>query len=180
MRKIENWEELRNDIDEVISFDNITAGQYICKIIDVEDVDSKEYLKIWFDIVKGDFVDAFKTQEERTGQWPAQGIMYWSYKASAQRFYASKITAIEKSNDGYKYKLFEEDKLKGKYFVANFGEEEYLDSDNELKVGLKVQEVRSLQALKEGKIKTPKRKELSLEAKKQINKVEVQEDDLPF
>lgn len=180
MRKIENWDELRNTSDEVVTFDNITPGQYICKITDVQDVDDKEYLKIWFDIVKGDFADAFKAQEERTGQWPSQGIMYWSYKSSAQRFYASKITAIEKSNDGYKYQLFEESKLKGKYFVANFGEEEYLDGD-ELKVSLKVQEVRSLQALKDGKIKTPKRKELSLEAKKQIeNKVEVKVDDLPF
>ena len=38
-----------------LAFDNITPGQYICKITDVQDVDDKEYLKIWFDIVKGDF-----------------------------------------------------------------------------------------------------------------------------
>lgn len=180
MRKIENWDEIRKTSDEIVGFDNITPGQYVCKILDVIDVDEKEYLKIWFDIAQGDFANTFKASEERFGEWPAQGIMYWSYKASAQRFYASKITAIEKSNDGYKYELFKEKDLKGKYFVANFGEEEYLD-DNELKVSLKVQEVRSLQALKEGKIKTPKRKELPLEAKKEIAvNVDKPIDDLPF
>lgn len=179
MRKIENWEEIKNGIDEVVTFENLEAGQYPCKILEVQDVEDKEYLMIKFDIVKGDFAGIFKKQEEQFGKFPSQGIMYWSYKASAQKFYASKITAVEKSNDGYKYKLFEEQKLVGKYFVANFGEEEYLDG-NELKVSLKVQEVRSAIAYKEGKIKTPKRKTLSIENKPAVHVQPVDNSDLPF
>ena len=54
---------------------------------DVQDVRRKEYLKIYFDIVKGDFKDVFKDQEERFGNWPSQGIMYWSYKENCSKIF---------------------------------------------------------------------------------------------
>ena len=177
MRKIENWDELKSTTDEVIGFESVPVGPQICKIVDVEDVEEKEYLKIWFDIVKGDFKNAFKEQEERFGQWPSQGILYWSYKKTAERFFAAKITAIEKSNDGFKWN-WSPYELKSKFFVGNFAEEEYVD-DNEIKVSMKVREVRSLQALKDGNVKELKRKELP-ESEKPTQEINDTVDDLPF
>ena len=77
---------------------------------------------------KGDFTNFFKEQEERFSEWPMQGIDYWSYKKSAERLFAGKITAIEKSNDGFVWNWAAND-LKGKYFVANFGYQEYISND---------------------------------------------------
>ena len=183
MRKIENWEQIKATTDEVVSFENLPIGPQYCKILDVQDDESKEYLKIWFDIVKGDFKDVFKDQEERFGNWPSQGILYWSYKKTAERFFAARITALEKSNDGFKWDWLPQN-LKGKYFVGNFAEEEYIDGD-EVKVSLKVREVRSIQAMKEGNVKELPRKLLPEDKKPQATvqqqaKKDINLEDLPF
>lgn len=166
MRQINNWDEVRKTADEVVTFANIPAGPQICKIVKVEDLEAKEYLKVFFDIAEGDFKGAFKESEERFGEWPQQGITYRSYKEAAESFWIAFWVAIEKSNPNYKAD-FVANSLIGKYFVANFGEEEYLSEDEFdengfplVKVSMKCQEVRSLIALKEDKIKIMNKKVL--------------------
>ena len=58
MKRINNWE----NIQESTSFKRLTPNGYICKILKVEDHPEKEYLKIYFDIVKGDDKGYFKKQ----------------------------------------------------------------------------------------------------------------------
>lgn len=191
MRRIDNWDEIKNT-DEVVSFDNLKPGAYVCKVLKVEDVESKEYLKIAFDISEGDykgyFKDLFDSDTKEDKKWPNMGMLYRSYKKSAERFFASFITAVEKSNDGYRWN-FDEQTLKGKTFVANFREEEYVNDQGELKVSLKVGEVRSIQALRDGNIKPLEIKKVSEEVLREYGlldnketKVSVQDipDDLPF
>ena len=50
MKKINDWENIKENSD----FKRLEPGAYICAIKAVEDVSDKEYLKIYFDIVKGD------------------------------------------------------------------------------------------------------------------------------
>ena len=174
MKKIENWEEIKTN-EEVVAFenllDNLTPGPQIVKILKVEDVTEKEYLKIAFDIVdgklKGLFRDVFDNDNRDDKKWPNSGILYKSYKESAKRFFAAFITAIEKSNPSYKWD-FDETKLIGKLFVANFREEEYVSEDYDdqgnaiIKTSIKCFEPRSTVALKEGKVKILPKKELTL------------------
>lgn len=189
MRKISNWDEINKD--EVVEFDSIPAGPQVCKILKVQDIEDKEYLKIAFDIKDGDYKDFFKQQFDRDTRddkkWPQSGILYKSYKKSAERFFAAFITAIEKSNDGFHWN-WDEQSLVGKTFVANFREEEYV-SDGELKSSMKCHEPRSTQALRDGKIKVlePKRlteKELAdaglYEEAAKVNVILQDDDDLPF
>ena len=188
MRKIENWEQIK-DTDEQGNSTRLEPGAYVCKILKVEDVEDKEYLKIAFDITEGEFKGYFKelfnnnTNADKV--WSSGGILYRSYKKTAERFFASFITAIEKSNDGYKWN-WDEQSLKNKTFVGNFREEEYI-SDGELKVSVKCHETRSTQALKDGNIKPLEIKRVSEEELRSYGllddketKVSVQDDDLPF
>jgi len=77
--------------------------------------------------------------------------------------------------------------------IANFGSEEYINDKQELKVGIKAREFRSLQAFREGSIKLLKDKVLKssqkdnvvIETKKEEVKksnpvIDIGEDDLPF
>lgn len=188
MRKISNWDDIKNT-DEVVGFSNLEPGAYVCKILKVEDVESSEYLKIAFDIIEGEykgyFKDLFDNNTKDDKKWPNGGILYRSYKKSAERFFASFITAIEKSNNGYKWN-WDESTLKDKIFVGNFREEEYI-ADGELKSSVKCQETRSTVALKEGKVKPLEIKRVSEEELRSYGlldnketKVSVQDDDLPF
>lgn len=185
MKKIEDF----NEVQEAQDFKNVQPGPKVVKIVEVEDKEDKEYLKIAFDIAKGDMKGHFAEMKKNMGlsDWPIQGNTIKSYKKKALPFFKRFITAVEKSNEGYKFD-FDEQKLVGKYFVANFGEEEY-DNGSEIKTTVRMQEARSLQSLKDGKIQIPKKKTLSKEehakyekqSTQQNQKIEVPDlDDLPF
>ena len=82
MKKIENYENVQANSGE---FARPTAGGYICKIIDVTDVDHNpntgkgQYLKIQYDIASGDFAEYFKKQFDKWGgDWKANFVR--SYK----------------------------------------------------------------------------------------------------
>lgn len=171
MRKIENFDEIKQETGEVVEFSNLLEslkpGPYICKILKVEDVVEKEYLKIAIDIadgeLKGLFKQAFNDDTRQDKKWPNVGILYRSYKKSAERFFAAFVTAVEKSNNGFAWN-FDETKLKDKLLVCNFAEEEYLSEDYDdegnqiIKSSMKIRETRSIQALKDNKIKTFEKK----------------------
>jgi len=171
MRKIDNFE----NVEEVKNAPRLEPGPKICEVKKVTDVEDREYLKIEFDIVEeGDFKDNFKRISNSIGAWPNQGTLYRSYKQTALPYFKRFIVAVEKSNSDYKFN-FDEQTLLGKKFVANFGIEEY-DNGNEVKEGLKVQEVRSIASLKEGKLDTPKPVRLPDDVHK---KYEANTQDLP-
>jgi len=167
-----NYKEVKQGATEE-GFVNLTAGPQVVKIISVKDVEEKQYLKLAFDIndgaLKGYFKDMFDRNTRDDKKWPNQATLYRSYKDSAKYFFAGFITAVEKSNDGFSFNPDKDwvEQLKGKVFVANFGEQEYIsdDVDNNgklvVKHTLKVQETRSIQALKEGKIEVPELTKLS-------------------
>ena len=70
----------------------------------------------------------------------------------------------------------------GKNVMAVFGEEEYLDKEGNVKIGTKLVEFRSLEAFKEGKIKVPELKKLQspVAESKNLESIEITDDDLPF
>lgn len=161
------WEETSASGD----FLKIEAGPYLARIVKIEDVESKEYVKVYVDLTQGKYKDIFKQQAERfEGEWPIQGISYKSYKTKAYSFLKAFVTALEKSNVGYNFAStgFDFNSFVGKQVVAVFGEEEYENNEHEIISSVKIQEFRSTQALQEGKIQTPKPKLVSEERKKQI------------
>lgn len=171
MKKLEDFDKILKESDEVVEFlnfnDIIGVGPQICKILKVEDNQNQEYLKIAFDIADGDakgMIKAAFDEDTRTDKkYPATGILIRSYKKAAERFFAAFITAVQKSNPGFKWD-FDETKLVGKLFVANFGEEEYLSNDKDdngkvvIKTSFKCVEPRSTQALRDNKIKVKEKK----------------------
>lgn len=180
MKQIGNWENVQEGNQQ------LKAGIYLATIVEVQDVGEKSYLRIGFDITEGEFKNYFKNQA--TGEkWPYLGTIIRSYKESALTWFKAFITAIEKSNDGFTWRWNEKD-LVGKKFVVVYGEEEYLDEDsNELKIGLKPVDVRSIKALQEGKIVVPPLKKIKNtdlpSDKPSANKPKVElikDEDLPF
>ena len=57
MKKINDFENIQESTGQ---FRRLPPGGYVCAIYHVEDVPSKEYLKIDFDVVKGDEKGYFK------------------------------------------------------------------------------------------------------------------------
>ncbi len=184
MKKIEDFDKVKPATD----FEALEIGPYICKIIAVEDLGDKEYLVINFDIADGEKKGYFKELNDAFGgDW--RGRIRRSYKKKALPFFSAFIVAVEKSNPKFKWNWNEQD-LVGNYVVVVFGEEEWVNDDNELKIVVKPVSVRSIQAYKENRITTPKIKRVSAEergkAVAEVDKknkeemTDISDDDLPF
>ncbi len=165
------------DLDKVQAaneFRRPAPGGYICGITAVKDVPEKEYLRIEFDIAEGEFKRYYTELNKARGFWG--GVFVRSYSDAALPFFKSFITAVEKSNNGYKFD-YEEQKLKGKYIGLVLGEEEYMSRTGEIKTRLYVHSTRSVQAIKNGEFKAVPKKLFVPDAGQTSENIQ---DDLPF
>ena len=145
-------------VNEAGEFKRLPAGIYGVRITNVVDNPENEFLEIYVDITKGEYANYFKTQVDNGLKDSSKTIR--SYKTNALPFFKAFITAVEKTNTGYKWD-WDEKKLIGKNVIAVFGEEEYINKNNELKVATVISEFRSLEAYQKGDIKVPELKKLS-------------------
>lgn len=159
MRKIENWANIK----ENNGFEKLPVGGYIVKILNVQDVAEKEYLKVSFDIAEGDHKGFFKKQyDEDTRQdkkWPNAGSFVRSYKSTAESMFKGFANAIENSNKGFTFD-FDEKKLVGKQVGIVVGLEEYLNQKGVVRERTYVSAVRSVDTIKKGDFKVPELKKL--------------------
>ena len=160
MKRINNWE----NIQESTSFKRLTPNGYIVKILKVEYHPDKEYLKIYFDIVKGDDKGYFKKQYDgdtrKERKWPNAGTFIRSYKDSAASMFKGFINAIEKSNKGYQWN-FDEKTLVNKVVGLIIADEQYQNQKGQVRVRNYVAAVRSVETIEKGEYEIPALKELT-------------------
>ena len=160
MKRIENWE----NIQESTSFKRLTPNGYICKILKVEDHSEKEYLKIYFDIAKGDDKGCFKKQYDgdtrKERKWPNAGTFIRSYKDSAASMFKGFTNAVEKSNKGYQWN-FDEKTLVNKVVGLIIADEQYQNQKGQVRVRNYVAAVRSVETIEKGEYEIPALKELT-------------------
>lgn len=160
MRRIENWDS----IVESTSFKRLTPNGYIVKILKVEDHPEKEYLKIYFDIFKGDDKGYFKKQYDgdtrKEKKWPNAGTFIRSYKDSAASMFKGFINAIEKSNKGYQWN-FDEKTLVNKVVGLIIADEQYQNQKGQVRVRNYVAAVRSVETIEKSEYEIPALKELT-------------------
>jgi hypothetical protein len=150
MRKIDNFENVTEN--QGGEFEKLPAGGYVCMIKSVVNVPEKEYLKIEFDIIDGQYRGWYTNIFKRTGDW--YGNFVRSYKESALGFFKGFITAIEQSNPGYKWGWDEQTLVKKKIGLV-LAYEEYLNKRNELKERIYVAQNRSIDAIRSGDFIVP-------------------------
>ena len=159
MKAINNFDK----IQESGSFEKLPVGGYIIKILAVDDVPEKEYLKIFFDIndgeKKGFFQKAFKEDTRAEKKWPNAGSFIRSYKEKALPMFKGFTNAIENSNKGYKWN-FDEKSLVNKIVGVVIGEEEYLNQKGQVRTRTYVSAVRSVDTIKKGEFTVPELKKL--------------------
>lgn len=153
MRRI-NWDQ----VQEAQDFPRATPGGYVAVITGVEDFEDKEYIRIEWDFTEGPLTGTNRECFMRNGFWPMLFIR--SYKASALSFFKAFKTALEESNPGY---VFSEDNLnamRGKKIGVVLGDEEYRTQTGEVKTSVKVQQTRSVEAIRKGDFDIPPLKKL--------------------
>ena len=151
MRKVDT-----TNVKESGDFTRPEPGPYICTITDVEDVESKEYLKVTYDIAEGEFKGYYGEMRSNNPEWLWAGAYVKSYKPAALPMFKRFCTAVSRSNGAFVFDGGEvnadEKTLIGKKIGLLIGEEEYYGNDGEKKTRLKVVREFSIDKLKEQKV----------------------------
>ena len=161
MKQINNFENVQATTGE---FAKLSTGGYICKITLVDDVpfdastNKGDYLKIEYDIAVGEFKDYYKEQYEKFGNFWG-GTFFRSYKEKALGMFKHFIDCVEKSNAGFVW-TWDEKTLMGKFVGLVLGEEEYENSNGEIKTRLYVSQVKTVEEIKNGDFKVPELKKI--------------------
>lgn len=150
-----------DNVQEAGSFERLPAGCYECKIIKVEDVANREYLKIYFDITNGNYKGWFKKQydEDNREQKQWSGNFVRSYKESALPFFKGFVTACENSNKNFKWDGVNEQDFVKKNVGLVIGYEEYINNNGKKRVRM-VADPHSIDKIKSGEIPIPELKKL--------------------
>lgn len=172
-----------NNVQEAEEFQRLLSGGYICGIVRVEDVPEKEYLRIEYDIADGEFKNYYRQQAQRNPDWNWGGVLIRSYKEKALPFFKAFLTAVEKSNTGFKFNN-DEKTLVRKLVGLVLAEEEYQKQNGDIGTRLYVAQVHTVDAIRKGKFEVPKLKKLSGSAAPVTNEFQtipaVSDEDLPF
>lgn len=144
----------------------LTVGGKICIIVNAYETTTKKtnqpMLALEFDIAEGEEKSYYEAANQQYGgDWRGvyrQGTL--DKNGSCSPFFKGMISAIEESNDRYKFD-FNEKTLIGKKFGGVFGEEEYIGKDGTVKTAIKLMQIRSTDAIKKGNFKIPPKKTIS-------------------
>lgn len=183
MNKPAEWDNTEAFTGE---FKILPPGGHICKIkqatIDTTQT-GKEVLIILFDIAEGEFANYYgeqftkKTENNPDAKW--QGVYRQLTEGNSLKFFKGMIQAIENSNNGYKWN-WDEKTLKGKLFGGVFGQEEYINNNNELKLSTKCRFIRSVEQIRKG-VDAPEVKKLNgTSSNSQYSSDVFPDEDIPF
>lgn len=161
--KVKNWEF----VEQRKPSSMLPAGGYVCKIVDVEDVPSKEYLWIVYDVCEGEYEGVYSGMGEDE-KWKHRFTR--SYKSSCEDMFADFLSRLQESNRGSfdvqawsRRGCYEHD-LIGLEIGLVFGEEQYTSNKGEDKVRTVVSYVTAAQDVRNGDFKTPKPKDRRTQA----------------
>lgn len=185
MKPISNWESIQDN-----DYKQLLPGGYVVGILDIENDESKEYLKITYDIAEGNF-RGYHTERFKNFNYSLP-TFYRSYKESALSMFKGFITSIEKSNKGYAWN-WDESTLKNKKFGIILQEEDYVPSmgkyAGEVRTRLIVGKVVDIDTIHSGDYTIPNKKvaqsvkdlqsNQSVDLSK-VNTFSITDDDMPF
>ena len=158
---LKDWEE--TEAIEVGDFETLELGGHEVVIMDARLYTSEQSgntsLKICVDIAgndkqKGFFKKQYDNNMLSEKKWPTGGTRFLSLKKENLGYTKGTITAIEKSNKGFKFDTSKGwEQLNGLKCAGVFGLEEYVDQEGKTRTATKLVQFRSLDKL--GEIKIP-------------------------
>lgn len=168
---------------------SLPAGKYVCRIEKAEPVSMSGWnaLELHFDICEGEYTDFFKKKYDRDQRYNGRNakwgcVFRQGYEGASLPFFKGVITAIEKSNTGYRWNG-DEQKLVGLRVGVLFGREQFVTRDGELAWAVKPRFIRSIDALQSASVpedKPVKQSATNTLTEQGFTNFDDNVDDLPF
>ena len=155
--QIMNW----SAIEESTPFAKLPAGAYVVRIVEVEDVPSKQYLNVVYDIKEGPFAGFYSDDFGKRNPWSHRFVR--SYKESAQGMFKAFRARLEESTRGFSIVQWQarsdEHQLVGLELGIVLQTEYYTNNQGEDKERLNVVGVYASQDIRNGDYKMPESKD---------------------
>ena len=134
----------------------LPAGGYVAKIVDVEDVESKEYLRFTYDIAEGQQKGFFEADDR---VYTHQFVR--SYKETARGFMKRFLDCVDGSNADFKLEGWDNDPddLKGKLVGIIVQREDYTNNDGEDRARMNVEDFAKADDIRNGRFVLPEPKD---------------------
>lgn len=134
----------------------IPAGGYVARILSVEDVESKEYLRFTYDIAEGEHKGFFENDKR-----PYTHQFVRSYKDTAAGFMKKFLVCIEESNNGFTLEGWDNDPqdLVGKLIGVIIQREDYTNNDGDDRARMNVEDTAKVEDIRTGRFVLPEPKD---------------------
>ena len=143
-------------------FEQIPAGGYVAKIVDMVDTPQKEYVELIFDIAEGDKAGYYS--DDFGKKHPYTHRIFLSYKETAIPMLKGRMEAIQASNSGFDpfaaWDAGRFDMFTNRLLGINLQEEEYKNKYGEVNTRMTVCQVIPAQDVRDGKVKARALKKL--------------------
>lgn len=175
MKRIDDYDNIK--ATEGGDFQKNPVGGFVCRIVDVKNEEAREYLIVEFDIMEGDYAGYYSDLFTRAGFWGLKAFK--SYKEKNMKYFKGFITAVEQSNQGYKWD-WNENYLKDRFIGLVIGEEEYIKNNGAVGTRAVVVRNTSVENIRKGNYEVPEKIKLKEEVSVTIKTPNKVDDDLPF
>lgn len=136
----------------------------IMKVEECETSNGNQYIKVSFDTAKDDiqpnyYNNQYKQDTRDNKKWSGVTTVFpTDNEGKTSRAFKTFCTSVEKSNAGFKMVWGEQfcNALKGKAVGGVFGEEEYVDSNGEIKTARKLRWFRSIEGVMDADVPAKK------------------------
>ena len=176
--KVINWVEVEESRPSTM----LEPGGYVIKITDINDVPSREYMWVVYDVVEGDQAGIYANLS-KDDDWKHRFTR--SYKETAQGMFKAFLARLEDSNEGFSIERWQrtsdERGLIGLKLGIVLQTEQYTNDKGEDKERTVVVGVESIQDIRSGNfyLPAPKDRRESVEAPKASDTNDAY-DDIPF
>lgn len=117
-----NWTEVQESTGSTM----LEPGAYVCRITDVHDVPSKEYIEVVYDVIEGPKAGIYANMGP-DDEWKHR--FFQSYKDTAKGMFKAFYTRIQESNPGFMWNGTDERQFIGKEIGLLFRKEYYTGND---------------------------------------------------
>ena len=171
--KLINWEEVEESKPSTM----LEPGGYVCRIVAVEDVPSKEYLWIVYDVIEGERAGVYAGLP-KSDDWKHRFTR--SYKDTARGMFKAFVNRVEESNPGFKWDGSDERQFVGKIVGLVFQKEQYTNDKGDDKERTVVVGVESADDIRKGGYYMPEPKDRRTKVAAAPASQSGPYDDIPF
>lgn len=147
--------DLNNVTEAGADYDRPAPGGYVAMIVQVDLEEEKQYIRLYLDIMEGQFAHYYEQMYDRFDFWALTNIR--SFKPKALPFFKAMVTAVKESNPGFEW-TGDEQALVEKYVGIILKNEQYTKNDGTLGMRLVVDRFTSVDKIRKGDFKVPETK----------------------